>query len=364
MRMRAFLASGRDERQDPNVIQQRSNVALSAGMPERTTVLVLGATGFIGRALVKRLRQDGLAVRALVRHTTGRAEVLAGQGVELVKGDFTDQRCVEAAAQGVQHVYHLARGSCNSWDDYLRLDVEPTRRLAELCCARGIGLSYTSSIAIYDGGRAADVITEATQASSQAMRISTYARAKVVNERLLAEMHRKQGLKVVVFRPGIVIGAGGSPFHPGVGAWPSSSCCQPWGDGHQRLPFVLVDDCADAMARALRIPAIAGESFNLVGDPCLSANEYLDALERIAGIKITRVQMPTWWRLARSAAKWGLQTLARDPARRMPSYRYIEGLSCRAFYKPDLAKQRLGWTPTTDAASLIDRGIAMPVGEK
>lgn len=324
-------------------------------------MLVLGATGFIGQALVKRLRRDGLGVRALVRNTSQRAQLLAGQGVELAIGDMTDTPGIEAALAGIQHVYHLARSSGSTWEDYLRLDVEPTLCLAELCCVRGIGLYYASSIAIYDGGRADDNITESTPPSRAAIRISLYARAKVANERLLDKMRRERGLKVVVFRPGIVIGRGGNPCHPGVGTWASSSLCHPWGDGHQRLPFVLVDDCADAMVRALQVGGRAAESFNLVGEPCLSGNEYLDALERISGSKIRRSRLPTWWLFARGAAKWGLQTLARAPGRRMPSYRYIEGLSCRAAYRPDLAKQRLGWVPAADAASLIERGIATAV---
>ena len=329
--------------------------------PARPTVLVLGGTGFIGRALVTRLRQQGLGVRVLVRVTSGRAELLARQGVELMRGDMTETRTVAAALVGVQQVYHLARGSGSTWHDYLQFDVEPTRRLAELCCTRGIRLYYTSSIAVYDGGRAADVITESTPPSRAAMRINLYARAKVANEQMLARMHSEQGLSVVVFRPGIVIGAGGSPFHPGVGAWPSSSLCRLWGDGRQCLPFVLVDDCADAMVRALHVSGIAGQSFNLVGDPCLSGNAYLDALERIAGIRIRRVRLPTGWLFARSAAKWALQTLVGSPERRMPSYRYIDGLSCRATHSPDLAKQRLGWAPAADAATLIERGIVAPV---
>ena len=332
-------------------------------MPARPTVLVLGATGFIGASLVKRLRQDGLGVRALVRDTSGRAQRLKRLGVELAQGNIIDTRSLAAALDGVQHVIHLARSACGTWSDHVALDVEPARRLADLCCARGIALYYTSSIAIYDGGRAGDVITESTPPCRHAMRINLYARAKVAIERLLSEMHRERGLNVVVFRPGIVIGAGGSPFHPGVGAWPSPSVCHPWGDGRHPLPFVLVDDCADAMVRALHLPGIAGESFNLIGGPCLSGNEYLDALERIAGTRITRVRIPTWWRFARSAAKWGLQTLARAPERRMPSYRYIEGLSCRASYKSDLARQRLAWAPAASADLLIEKGIAVPAGE-
>ena len=327
----------------------------------RPTVLVLGGAGFVGRALVKRLRHDGLAVRALVRSTTSRAELLAREGVELVQGDFADPRCVEAALEGIQHVYHLARGSGSSWAECLLLDVEPTRRLAAACLARGVWLYYTSSIAIYAGGRSGDVVTESTPPSPQAMRISLYARTKVASEQLLARMHIERGLNVVVFRPGIVIGAGGTALHPGLGTWPSASLCHPWGDGRNGLPFVLVEDCADAMARALHTAGIAGQTFNLVGEPCVTGNGYLDALERVVGIPIERVRRPTWWLFARSAAKWGLQVLARNPERRMPSYRYIDGLSCRAHYKPDLARQRLGWAPTADAATLIERGIVAPV---
>ena len=110
------------------------------------TVLVLGGTGFVGRALVKRLLHDGLRLRALVRETSGPAEWLAAQGVELVKGGIADTASVEAALDGIRHVYHLARATGPAWADYLRLDIEPTRRLAELCCVRGIALYYISSM--------------------------------------------------------------------------------------------------------------------------------------------------------------------------------------------------------------------------
>ena len=144
----------------------------------RSTVLVLGATGFIGGALAKRLRQDGLGVRALVRGTSGRAQSLARLGVELAQGDVTDTPSVAAALDGVHHVVHLARSACVTWSDCVHVDVEPTRRLAELCCTRGIALYYTSSIAIYDGGRADDVIAESTPACQHAARINPYARPR------------------------------------------------------------------------------------------------------------------------------------------------------------------------------------------
>ena len=345
---------------EPSADQPASIAARPAG----PTVLVLGGTGFIGRALVKRLLQDGIGLRALVRDRSGRAAWLGQHGVELVQGDLTDTASVAAALDGVQHVFHLARGSGTAWEDYLRLDVEPTRRLADLCCARSIGLYYTSSIAIYDGGRAGESIAESTPPSRASLRLNAYARAKAECESLLAQMHRERGLNVVVFRPGIVIGGTGNPRHPGVGAWPDPSTCRPWGGGHHPLPFVLVDDCADAMVRALQVPGIAGESFNLVGDARLSGNEYLDALERIAGFKIKRSPLPAWRLFAQSVAKWGVKVLAGRPEHPMPSYRYCDGLSCRASYRADRAKQRLGWSPVAERALMIERGIAVPVAER
>jgi nucleoside-diphosphate-sugar epimerase len=325
------------------------------------TVLVLGGTGFLGQALIERLLQEGLTVRALVRRHSRPAQWLADQGVELALGDFIDTVSVAAALEGIHQVFHLARGSGTEWSDYLRTDVEPTRRLAELCRDRGIGLLYTSSIAIYDGGIAGQVIQESTPPSPASVRLNAYARAKVANEKMLADLQRSAGLKAVVFRPGIVIGRGSDPRHPGVGAWPNPNLCRPWGGGHHALPFVLVDEVADAMVRALQAPDVAGQSFNLVGDARLSCNAYLDALERTTGAKIQRHPLPAWRLFAQSVVKWGLRSATRARVQPWPSYRYCDGLSCRATYVSDHAKRRLGWKPSSDPAVIIDKGISPPV---
>ena len=333
--------------------------------PAGPAVLVLGATGFIGQALVKRLLQDGLKVRALVRRrgddNRRRGISPLRPGVECVNGDLADTASIELALSGIQHVFHLASGRGPTWADYQRQYVEPTRRLAELCCAQGITLHYTSSIAIYDGSDVAEVITESTPPSLAALRLNLYARAKMANENLLSDMHRQRGLKVVVYRPGIVIGPQGEPRHPGVGAWPNASTCRPWGGGNHRLPFVLVDDCADAMARALRLPAVAGQSFNLVGYASLTGNEYLDALQRAASTTIARQPLPAWRLFAQSLVKWALNRQPQRPERSLPSYRYGEGLSCRATYSAEQAKQKLGWDSCAYPSELIARGIVLPV---
>jgi nucleoside-diphosphate-sugar epimerase len=335
-----------------------TNPEQSAAMPTtRPTVLVLGATGFIGQALARRFLAVGVGLRALVRSRSAKAAVLADAGVEVMVGDFTDPTQLDAALAGVQHVYHLARGTGNSWDDYLHNDVAPTHRLAVRCAEIGAFLYYTSSIAIYHGGRDSEVIDENTPTSPDAVRVNPYARAKAENERLIAELQRTQGLKAVIFRPGIVIGVGGSIHPAGVGAWPSGAVCRPWGGGGQRLPFVLVDDCADAMLRASQIDGLAGESFNLVGDAPMTGSEYLDALERAAGITIRRAPLPPWWLYARSISKWGALKMLGKASGVAPTRRYVEGLVRRASFSAGHAKRRLGWSPNSDVSVLIDQGI-------
>ena len=72
--------------------------------------LVTGATGFIGRNLVERLRGQGDHVRCLVRKTANPAALaaLTALGAELVQGDVTDPASLPAAVQDIEVVFHVA----------------------------------------------------------------------------------------------------------------------------------------------------------------------------------------------------------------------------------------------------------------
>jgi predicted dehydrogenase/nucleoside-diphosphate-sugar epimerase len=336
--------------------------ALQAIPPAKPTVLVLGGTGFIGRALVRKLREGGRGVRVLTRDPTAHATLFRSLGVEIVRGDLGEPPSLEAALDGIRDVYALARGNGRSWDDYLRTDVEPTMRIADLCLASKARLLYASSIAIY-AGRPGETITEETPPNPGTLRVNIYSRAKAEIERRLFELHRARGLDVVVFRPGIVIGPGSSPYHWGVGAWPYPSLCRLWGRGRNPLPLVLVDDCAEAMMRALDVPGISGQSFNLVGDPILDAHEYLDELERTAGVNVRRIETPAWRSFAREVVKYCIKLLARSPERRRPSYADCLGRSAAARFSGEKAKRVLGWRPTEDRALLLRLGVQVPVAD-
>jgi nucleoside-diphosphate-sugar epimerase len=252
-------------------------------------ILVLGATGFIGRELTRRLVESGDRVRVLVRNPGKLVVDLRNPRVECLRGDLNDAAALRRAMAGIDCVYHLARADVKSWGDYERYEIGVTREIAEAALAAGVKrLVYTGTIDSYYAGARAGTITEDTPLDSGIERRNPYARAKAASERMLLQMHHERNLPVVILRPGIVIGRGGSPMHWGVGRWWYGSVCQTWGSGRNILPLVLVEDVARGLVAASEVPGIEGESFNLVADPCLTAQDYLDEIDRFGGIRIRR----------------------------------------------------------------------------
>jgi nucleoside-diphosphate-sugar epimerase len=327
-------------------------------------VVVTGGGGFIGRALVKKLVLRGHKVRVVSRGGVNLPPGIDESEVEVAVGALGDRSFVARALSGARWVFHLARSHGTTWRDFESNDVGVTRELAARCLSRGVErFVYSSSIAIYYAGRRAGRITEDTPADRAVIAHQAYARAKLESELLLIEMFRRAALPVVIVRPGIVIGSGGDPRHWGVGMWPYPSVCEVWGDGDTKLPLVLVDDVAEAMIRCIETPGIEGQSFNLVGDPFFNAAEYLDELEKHAGVRLIRRHGPIWRFFAADSVKWMVKTLAGYPDRPLPSYRAWEGRTAAAFFDCSKAKRLLGWQPTSDRNALVEAGIRAPALE-
>jgi nucleoside-diphosphate-sugar epimerase/predicted dehydrogenase len=330
----------------------------------RPNTLVLGATGFIGREVVRHCVAANRGLRLLVRSPSRLPADLRGPGIEVMEGDAGRTDDLQRALLGITHVVHLARANVKTWDEYQQHEIEMTRQVARTCRAAGVQrLVYTGTIDSYYAGRAGDVITEDTPLDPQIERRNLYARAKAASEAILVEEHRRHGLPVVIVRPGIVIGQGGNPCHWGVGMWRHDSICQMWGRGENKLPLVLVEDVARGVLAALVAPGVDGQSFNLVSDPLLSARDYLDELERAGRLKIDRRATPIARFFAGDVFKWAVKVAVQFPDRRVPSYRDWQSRTQQALFDCSRAKVMLGWRPTSDRATLVHQGIAQPVAE-
>jgi predicted dehydrogenase/nucleoside-diphosphate-sugar epimerase len=326
-------------------------------------ILVLGGTGFIGRELTRQLIDAGVGVRLLVRSAASLPESVRSQ-VECRIGDVMNRQALLDAMKGVECVAHLARSNVKIWAEYQKYEIEATRQVAE--CAMEAGVKrfvYTGTIDSYYGGSGAGTITEATPLDPRIESRNLYARAKAASEEILLRMHRERGLPLVIVRPGIVIGRGGSPFHWGVGMWWHDAVCQLWGEGRNKLPLVLVEDVARGVIAAMEKPGIEGQSFNLVADPCLSAQKYLDELDRVGGMRIQRYPAPIVRFYLMDMMKWMVKVAVRHPERRMPSYRDWESRTAQARFDCTAAKTVLGWQPVSECGAMVQRGIEEPVRE-
>lgn len=330
----------------------------------RPTVLVLGATGFIGQELCRKLLADGHSVRVLVRDPYKLPLDLRSARLEVVQGSLENEADLGKAMHEIHYVYHLAKAAVKRWADYQKHDVEVTVRIAEACLKADVKLLiYTGTIDSYYAGRSAGVIREDTPLDPNISSRNLYARAKALSEAKLSTLHNERKLPVVIVRPGIVIGRGGSPFHWGVGMWHFSSLCQVWGHGDNKLPLVLVEDVASGLASIVGRQDLAGQSLNLIGEPCLSAREYLDALESYAGIKLNREYVRPWRFYLNDLAKWVVKLVVRHPECRMPSYRDWETRTQQASFDCTRTKGLLNWNPESKREELIRKGIHVPVDE-
>jgi predicted dehydrogenase/nucleoside-diphosphate-sugar epimerase len=328
------------------------------------TVLVLGGTGFIGQAVVRRLADEGRSVRLLVRDPGSLPRTLQSLRLEVHAGDIGSAADMDEALDGIKDVVHLARSRAKTWAEYGRLEIAATRSVAEACLRRGVRrFVYTGTIDSYYSGDPGQVINEETPLDPRIQRRNLYARAKAEAERLLLQLHRERGLPVIIARPGVVVGNGGSPFHWGVGVWPAPSVCRLWGQGLHPLPLVLVEDVADALLRMLEVEGIEGESFNLVGDPCLSARQYVQALSQAAGTWVDVRSRAAWSYYVTDLFKWAVKWVVRHPERRLPSYRDWQTRAHYSRFDCSKAKRVLGWQPASNGANVIEAGIVSPATE-
>ena len=321
-------------------------------------ILVIGGTGFIGRRLTETLVERGHDVRVLSRGSNNPFSHL-GASVEIASASLKDTDGLQDAMKGIKAVYHLGKSLDSTWEACLQNDVGVTVGIAKAALAAGVErFVYTGTIASYDMSDPDQVITEKTGFGADMTDRNLYARSKAMCEERLLEMAKNDGLPLTIARPGIVVGAGGPLQHWGIGRWHGAGAVRIWGSGKNILPFVLIDDVAEALVKIIEVDDAIGESVNLIGEPMLSGRDYFNAIHDALGARITVKSGSLHAFYLSGSMKYLLKKYALR--RKGLNNASLKDWKSRAHYSPfdnSHAKQLLGWQPVAGKEEFVRAAI-------
>jgi nucleoside-diphosphate-sugar epimerase len=320
---------------------------------------VTGGTGFLGRRIVRRLRERGDDVVVLARDPAKAAEA-ERLGARVVVGDLADIAAFERELAGCDVVYHAGARvvSHGDWDEFLKATVTATEKLIDTALAAGVKrFVHVSSLGIFEIDHDGVTVTENTDYDHNPRLRGHYTRSKIDADRIACAFARS-GKPVVVVRPGRIYGHD-HPQQPlffgrvkkRLGSWlivvskPS-----------YLTPIAYVENAADAVIAAGTTPGVDGGIFNVIDDPDLTQKEYFGALRGLDGCPQRVVYVPVGIFVPALVA---VDLVHRIVKRRPWSIAYQLLRSERnARYATDAARTRLGWTPRVDLRQAVRETVS------
>jgi len=314
-------------------------------------IVITGASGNVGSAVLRRLHADGQHdLVGVVRRPPDPDGPFAGvqwAQVDLARDDVDALTSVFAGADAV---VHLAWGFQPSHrEDYLReLGVGGTGRVIDAVTAAEVPhLVHMSSVGAYSAKRDDEPVDESWP--TDGIRTSMYSRHKASAERRLDMLERHEpAVTVTRLRPGIVgqRAAGSALLRYGLPAVVPARVLEhvpvlPL-DRRLAIPMVHADDVADAVARVL--DARAPGAFNLSATPAVTADLIAVAL----GARV--VHVPSAVIRAAVSTSWHARLQPLDPG-------WIDMAFAVPLLDTSRAESELGWSPSYDAVAVLDETI-------
>ncbi len=273
------------------------------------TVLVTGATGTLGRAVIARLLRDGHRIVAASRAAPRRQSDFP-QGVRPVSLDVTRPETLPPALEGVDVVVHAAAkvGDWGRREDFQAVIDGGTKNLVEACVDRRLERFVHLSSVMFYGLRGSGVMTESMLPGDCPW---PYAEAKVTAEETVRRAHREQGLPTVILRPGNFFGPGSRLFtERPVELLRRGLLSLPPEAGKANLVFV--ENVAAAVGAVAFDEAAVGEVFNVVDDTELDWRGLFDLYAAALGARAVPTR-PTWVLRSLAAGMEGVAHLTGRP---------------------------------------------------
>ena len=239
-----------------------------AGIRRAEKVLVTGASGYVGTAVVKALVESGYYVRGLTRPTSKTA-ALRQLGVEVFFGDIRQPEDVRSASAGMDVIIHAAAGMKGSPEAMVDTCVRGTQNVAEAAAEQGVRrIIYISSFSVYNFNNLKDgeCITEDSPLEDQPETRGAYTLGKTRAEHLaLSHLNDNDGVPAwTIVRPSLIVGNGSDLLAPIGSKLGNFLICL--GSPGKRLLMLHVEDLATAVLRLLENENTAHKVF-VLSDP-------------------------------------------------------------------------------------------------
>jgi nucleoside-diphosphate-sugar epimerase len=304
-------------------------------------ILVTGGTGFTGSHLVRRLLEEGHAVRVIDVQRGLFFEELQRMGAEIFIGSITDRELVRRAVAGCQVVHHMAamfRKVNLPKKVYWEVNVEGTRALLDAALKFGIEkLVYCSTCGVHGNVR-----TKVADENSPVLPEDYYQYTKYEGERVAAEFINK-GLQVTTLRPTAIYGPGDPERFLRLFRMVASGRFLMFGNGNIHYHPLYIDNLVDAFELAARADQGTCEAYLIGDEKSYTLNELVLAIGEVLGVNVAIRHYPFWplW-IAAVACEAAYKPLPMEPPlfrRRVDWFRQNRAFSI------EKAKRNLGYQP-------------------
>ncbi|MEI6691674.1 MAG: NAD-dependent epimerase/dehydratase family protein [Chlorobium sp.] len=254
------------------------------------TILVTGSTGFIGARTLMYLADEGAKVRIFLR-----PESLSGalpEGVEVVRGSFSDSDALAKAVKGVDRIIHLA-GLTKAVDEagYDAGNVMPVRNLLNVIREHNPALKRFLFVSSLTAAGPASEGIYGVKESDSSYPVSAYGRSKLRAEALCMESAAE--IPVTIVRPPAVYGPGDRDILQVFQMLAKGVLVTAGSSERQRFSMIYVDDLVSGVMMALRSDRTAGRLYYITSLQSCSWDEVIAAAQPVLGFKrLHRLPLP------------------------------------------------------------------------